>query len=371
MKLKFKYSLFLLLFSAQMLPSCVETFVMDPHEEKQIVVNCILKAYSRYHRREETQTMDLLFLKGKSEKEIVPITDAKAYLIHGTDTVCYFKHVEGTVWETDRAIVIFEEDSYILGVEVQGFEKIKARTSTPSSPPFSSYETFHYGNRFHTRKEDSFKLWFFPHKDEDHKESFEYIATDHLYADDFNITGKRLSEFGYEGDERVWEILRNAGKLSYYMTLFPNRPLHKEFLRIDHPKNYDNPYNEYEVIPDSGIGDSFYFYCGPFDCHIDMNKTKEASDGTICYKVGSNGHLHIYSLSDEYDTYLKEVYLKLGKLENDLTAVYSIENLYTNINGGIGIFGSYSTWGDPKELEAHDLYLRLPWISNQSKSLYP
>jgi len=366
MRLKYK-SFFLLLFLAQALQSCVESFVMDPHEEKQIVVNCILKVSpSNYSSdiRKEKQTMDLMFLKGKSENELVPITAAKAYLIHGTDTVCYFKHVEGAVWETDRTIEILEEDHYILGIEVQGFEKIKAHTITPSEPMYKPYRSYYRAPVYSPLVEDSYKLWVFAHKDEDHKESFEYFVTDHQYADDFNITSKRFSDFGYEGDERVWKWMGETESLFRLMSTYPNLPLHKDFLRIDHPKDYKNPNknpNADIVVVEPPYCDPFFLYCGPYNCNVDFANTKEFADGTIGYKVEPNGHLHVYSLSDEYDAYLKEVYLKLGKLDNDLTAIYSEENLYTNIEGGIGIFGSYCTWENPAMMaEEYELYIPLP-----------
>ena len=47
------------------------------------------------------------------------------------------------------------------------------------------------------------------------------------------------------------------------------------------------------------------------------------------------------TVSDEYDRYLKEVTsYEMRHQEGDLTVLYERENVYSNILGGMGIFGA-------------------------------
>ena len=55
--------------------ACVETIVMDSGEEDlPVMVNCIMNTDLK------VQTLYLQFVKGKSQKEYIPITEAKVYV---------------------------------------------------------------------------------------------------------------------------------------------------------------------------------------------------------------------------------------------------------------------------------------------------
>ena len=47
-------------------------------------------------------------------------------------------------------------------------------------------------------------------------------------------------------------------------------------------------------------------------------------------------------MSDEYDLYLKDVaeYELLNEIGTDMVGIYGNTNVYTNIQGGTGIFGA-------------------------------
>jgi hypothetical protein len=49
-------------------------------------------------------------------------------------------------------------------------------------------------------------------------------------------------------------------------------------------------------------------------------------------------------VSDEYDEYLRSVYIKNSKTKHDFTSIYSTESVYSNIEGGVGIFGSETNY---------------------------
>ena len=65
------------------LTGCVETIVMDPQEkDRPVAVNCILQGENRayelwdYTPTPLTQSLTLRYVKGKTEKEYIPVEDA-------------------------------------------------------------------------------------------------------------------------------------------------------------------------------------------------------------------------------------------------------------------------------------------------------
>ncbi|MBR5100752.1 MAG: DUF4249 family protein [Bacteroidales bacterium] len=60
------------------------------------------------------------------------------------------------------------------------------------------------------------------------------------------------------------------------------------------------------------------------------------------FTTGHAGYVNFKFVSDEYDHYLKEVaeYELLHDISTDIVGIYSNTNIYTNIQGGTGIFGA-------------------------------
>ena len=52
-------------------------------------------------------------------------------------------------------------------------------------------------------------------------------------------------------------------------------------------------------------------------------------------------HFDVYSVCNDYDQYLRDVYTRKGKMGHDLTVLYSAVNVYSNVTNGQGIVGSY------------------------------
>lgn len=48
--------------------------------------------------------------------------------------------------------------------------------------------------------------------------------------------------------------------------------------------------------------------------------------------------------SKDYDAYLRDaIYFKRLSESSDLSSIYNRENIFSNIHGGLGIFGAYTT----------------------------
>ena len=295
---------------------------MDPGEDLPVMVNCLLNP------DKPIQTLYLSYVKGKSKKEYLPIPDAKVYISFVYNStipgIIEFHHVGGEEWETreDPFAKVHPSGEYCLTVEIPGREVIKATTTIPHKysphlfPSFSLGDTFDYlmpgvalehGNK----QIKTSPCWVFASKgkhfkDDPSLEHYSFLATDHPYADDFNINGLRLSDLEIQEEktgkyELAWRAFNNMQRL------MPDLPLHEDFIRIDH---LDTNY--------------FHLLAGPL-----------AFTGIPFYD-----HYDFLFVSEEYDKYLRDVYTSNSKLESDFTMIYSTNNHYSNISGGIGIFGS-------------------------------
>lgn len=329
------------------LTSCVETIVMDPHEENlPVVVNYIMRCNPEdsYMIRRYQQKLHLYYAKGKSQKDYQPVENADVYVLNEiSDTTCKFTRTSGTLWE---GLGGFRPGhSYTLIINIPGRKSISSSIVTPH--PFgvvSGYGTMGIlGGSGSSSEASAFpdndhahKLWIFAHRgihkdDESDDDAFEYFMTDNPYADDFNVTGEKYSDLKIEGTpgERyrlfwLWFKKRQA--------MMPDIPIHSKCLRIDLPANYRNGKSEKERA-EGGFAqayDDFLLMCGPLEC-----PTEES-----IYQTRTE-HYDVYSVSEEYDRLLRELYLKDGLRHHDLTSVYSTDNVNSNIKNGLGIFGAY------------------------------
>ena len=141
------------------------------------------------------------------------------------------------------------------------------------------------------------------------------ICTDNEFVDNFNLTGgtyiPETSDTDYYGRELPSELYPYLSGAS----------LHRKYLRIK-----KNDSNKDFLI--SGYFDGPYYYYlkwpyGPREPYED------------------EGYLVFLSVSDDYDRYLREAVVKVSEAGlSDITMIFSRENIFTNINGGVGIFGA-------------------------------
>ena len=238
-----------------------------------------------------------------------------------------FHYVDGNRWESDKVFPIEGGKHYRLTVEIPGREPLQAETTCPVAyrPAYftdlhevhsmDDHSMYYQIEQFPTDKSHikTSPVWVFAkgiHKTlESCDEYYPYIVTDHPYADDFNINGHKFSELSFEGDfdghcmAISWPAFHNMRRM------MPELPLHDQFVRIEHLDT-----------------SRFHMLAGPIEYP----------------KVGEpyQDHLVFSFVSDEYDEYLRSVYVKNRKLDHDITRIYSTEGVYSNIEGGVGIFGS-------------------------------
>ena len=320
------------------LSSCIRDVIMDAKEKPQVVVVCVLSD-------EPVQTLQLSFTKGASLAEAPALTDAVAMLYDGTKAVGEFKRGSDGIWRLEYAAI--PGDTYRLEVQVPGYDLIYAEQMMPAEQayvevhyfcnlsgyvePWSGwvtendpagdwtyrrwpedeeqpgYETFYLS-------ESASSIWICAmnyNEETASHEVAEYICTD-AEADNINITDEvyhplkkevpnpyKLSE--YHGD--LAETFYNAHKMELYPTL-AGKPLYKSYVCI--PK-----------------GRHVFSLSGSFEGFND------------------NGYILFTTISADYEKYMMEAsnYQQI-MASSDISTIYLRDNLFTNISGGVGIFGA-------------------------------
>ena len=168
-----------------------------------------------------------------------------------------------------------------------------------------------------------------------------YLATNHLEVDNFNVTKLR-----YRFDDYA-SISGNALRDRYDRETFPRYDglaMHDGFLRIVQTEGYDNSLKDvYQVsIPPFSGADQFL----PIEAANQFFTVVGSYASTVFDKNVSPDDaypmLFFSTVSEEYDRFLKYVYEKGIKIQEDLiSSIYSdSRDLPGNIEGGYGIFGS-------------------------------
>lgn len=349
--------LYVLLFAAlsPLMVSCVDSIVFDTREERKPVVHCVLI-------NDSTQTMELFWSKMMGESECLPITEADAYILrmgdYGEilDTSCRFQHFGGRTYKSSffptrrqkyQLIVVLPggdtlraqttmPDDYILHVREISRNDAKVKSSysycilarRPGIPPLYKYidpleasYVWIQGRTTHGRlypETHTFLYWW-----EDTTGQFaDHLATDHLNVDDFNVTGKVVSDL-----KCLYDLEWYPEWDDWRLVLCPDLPLHKKILRIVHPVNYSNG------LTDEELKSSPFVSTSDFTLSVELDETR-VNGGHLSVPVMGN------FVSYEYDRYLKNVYTRHFNEDNFVVSVYDTDNIYSNISGGVGIFGA-------------------------------
>ena len=307
--------------------SCVRDVTLDAMDKPTVAVECVLTNSS-------PQTLRLAFTKGASQAEASPLFSAKASLIDLSEgqSIGVFQRGEDGVWTLDYAAV--PEHNYRLEINVPDYELIWAEQTMPALSGIScNSHIYHFyddsiyqanypnfcGTVFYASSLPNY-TWIYGMNYNEETKSFEIadeICTDYEYVDNFNLTGNMYTpetgvtyNLGYECDGELYPSL--AGK-----------SIHRRFLRLEKQVSYE--WDESGFVISGNFKGDYYYY---------LDKAKRERSET-------EGYLESISVTDDYDRYLREAIAYQLKQESaDLSTIYQSENIYTNINGGIGIFGA-------------------------------
>ena len=325
---------------------CVETIIMESNEKDlPVAVNCILRgennAYEQgdYSPYPQTQSLTLRYVRGKSDKAYTPVLNAIVYIKYNSDSsqkeeILRFSYVENGRWESERPIVIEPGTEYSLHVEIPGRNDISAQTVSPPAVfvlwnntlgiQSSEEEFFLHNFRFYGAGTalNSYAAWIYAQEySSDGWTDLDYIVTNNPYADDFNINTLKYSDLDISGDSKDM----NDYYLSYYYegakALATNLPVHDKFVRVYNLES-----------------DNFSFIQGGPIWYLNLESNDFYGRGRYL-DYSSFYRCLCHFLSKDLDEYLRNVYIYEHSLDHYLTAIYSNPKTYSNIQGGIGIFG--------------------------------
>ena len=310
--------------------SCVEKIVLDPMEEMPVVVNCVLMT------ERTAQELDLYYAKRPSETAYVPITDAKVVVRDASGNSYPFQW-NGERWTSD--FVPAYKTRYVLEIETRDGKKLSAETTVPDDyllvpfpyfekpkptmlrQGFFQYRTFYFARPIGVSKFEPYS-----------GELYAWItcgarlSTDHIDVDIFNlIPGKS------------WDLILHPyfdQVKVYYDTYIEKLPLYQGFLRIHQRDSFTGSVPE-SLLYDGRLG------VEPSNLFIlisDPELTELNEDGTpVMFKY------RVRFVSPEYDRFLKDLITNKWIHEDELAQLYSMEPVYSNIAGGLGIFGAEVT----------------------------
>lgn len=387
---------FPILFTLFLAVSCVEPIVMDPLEEMPVVVQCVLQREGYGYGPMEAgmekpvQYLDLFYARRPSETQGRVIDDAKvvvkgggashSFQWNGARWECAFLPEFGAAYElavtlTDgtvlRASTTFPDclqlqniclHNSITDIPYNGRYWFIRQVNQTDSPVTSTGKKVH-DIRMKIYEGDCF-LWVDCFQGGGR---IERLCSDHKGTDDFNVIPgswrdlesaagyQRLmeAEAGFFGSEsvRAEDGFSDPMPWKSFVGHCSDLPLHARFLRIHHPAGYD-----------SGLGRDILYegqYTAPLpyimhqdeegntynmtDVWIEIEPsclfTLEADAHIVWAWLDDVARFQPHFLSAEYDHYLRDILNNNFVHAEEFAQIYSSEDVYTNIQGGVGIFG--------------------------------
>ena len=384
MKIK---STILLLFSALFLCGCTEKIVMEPEERARIAVaECVIDS------EKKVQTVNLYYSAYVSEAECPKVEEAEVRITFALDTTytidligdekydvfvdidtsgCYeFVKVAEGVWQAEFEPIEFAR--YNLEVTIPGEDSITILTATMKCPP-KAYIYHPYSwlvNNPHATAASyqivtgkDCKMWVYglDYNPETLEYSVaEYIYTNHINADNFNITGvtkenikefKRpenfdwyddylksdinvssfarpcfLFEWNFDYGEEILLPLED-GRIRRFHDIWPNDlryDFHDRYLRLNHSGNRGN----------NGLWkrNDIYYENQYFTVVVNFKPYKYHYSHPL-------SHLVFETVSDDLDEYFTDLII-MEQSTSDITMVWGRYSIHSNIKNGKGIFGA-------------------------------
>lgn len=346
--------------------SCVRDLEMNSGENPAIAIECVLQD-------ETPQTLSLIYTRTGRHEASVPITDAGVTLLDKTSgTSCgAFTHSVDRTWTLDYAAVPGHE--YRLEVKVPGHDLIYAEDIMPepldlksinANAPYSSMRIIaeKYGDGFignvYWIKELPQYTWLCAlnyNRETGKHEIAENICTDYPWIDNFNLTGNSYAAPPPSDEEYrfTWNGITYAGYYRRFEYPFlDGMAMHRRFLRLRAPS--EEEWKEY-----ISCHKEEYFDYGKHLFTVNGSFSGDFYDGSSKSDPGKLGYVLSMSVSENYDAYLRDA-MRIQQMQEstDMSTLYVRDNLYSNIVGGIGIFGAsikriqaWSRWSNQETVE--------------------
>ena len=389
--MKTKSTIFLLFF-ALLLWGCMEEIVMDPGE-RTVVVECVID------NEDKVQTVNLSYSATVSDKTYPKVEEAVVRMSFALDTFytdfedghtvivdtsgCHeFVKVADGVWQAEFDPIEYAQ--YTLEVEVSGYDRITATTVFPPKMSVGigfalSYSVYTYDNR---------NIWIYGldyNPSTLQYETADYIYSSDRYVDNFNlteVTKDDIEEFRWPENGLYWkDLVYKEPVEGFHVTTFFSPGYYVFLWGLDWTYNWnvgmglDVGYGDdlmavHDVPWPNDYGYNFHdryirweyrggAYPGTllkkhFGLRDPANiKIEEVYVGSIWIAVNFKPYryyaphplsrLVFDSVSEELDRYYKDV-ITFEQMQQqpftDLTELWDRFEVYSNIEGGEGIFGA-------------------------------
>ncbi len=346
---------------ALMLPTlwligCIEDVSLDTGEAPKVVVNCLLT-------EGDVQTMELFYTSEARDGARRPVTDAEVILSSFDEEVSRFHYDSGCVWsarftpkhcklyklkvitggDTLSAQTRFPDDVDVAAyrksrysdsshIHVYQFVSYELRyiSDTIFHYSWTTYEQIEFAVRYGKSYPSACKMWVFPRNlgRGDHER---YIGTTHPLADNFNLSPLFVPDLPCFSRDSILTMEPNTVRkvLEWYPVIYPGLHLHDGFVRIPIPANYKLNKSQKELT------DTPIYSPRAFVLVRDFPTTFQFQ---YAY---ANAIYDFYFLSNEADSYFKDVYSRKINKDN-FVFEYETDNICSNIEGGgLGVFGAF------------------------------
>ncbi len=350
----------LVLILAIVLSGCVRDTTLDPGVERKVVVEFVLT-------EDSVQNLYLFLTKEPGELAAPAIQDAEIKFINvsnRSESEHLFAKVADNQWSLDYSGI--PGDEYRLEVKVDGYDLVWAEQKMPEKMKLVRAATeavinpqpllpyMKYGAYYNIDFIPDYLMIRGTKRDKETGEFIpvEELCTDYPGVEEINVTGRfydgnpkwrtgigwHWSEIGWEGADYVYHDSPVDGDDGVWTYMFPNligSNLHEGFLLI---RRVDDNHAGLEKLYDFPIGESFHGKAFCISGSFYMNQAYPSSDYT---QVLFHEYLIASSLSPDYGLFLKDAWqFKKTHEGGDLSSIYLRDNIYSNIQGGLGIFGA-------------------------------
>lgn len=273
---------------------------------------------------------------------------------------------------------------YAFGYEVREAKNVWSINKHPVPDPRAGDFKYVNGEKvqfrdYRTVYKDSCKIWIYPHVEAERdsiypgipknagweilhlypefydfyghsKPYVKYVATDHQYVDDFNLTPGTVRDMKWCN---IDDYAHMRLKRQWPLWACPDLPLHDSFLRIAHPANFVNRKYQYELNDEQSTGiqkvKNYFYILADCSKSFGYHYTISAFHDTLSWVVEA------HFVSEEYDSYLKDVYTSKDSVDDFILSAYDAKHISSNVNGGYGIFGAdYVTWAQQEPIGYRD-----------------
>lgn len=336
---------------------CVKDTTLDAGVERKVVVEFVLT-------EDSVQNLYLSLTGQPGEKSAPAVQEAEIKLIDETrkSEMTQFVKVKENQWSLEYAGL--PGHRYRLEIKVNGYDAVWAEQQMPEKtelikagfeqvaylPDYAGYGSFYYIDNIPDYllvrgiKRDKETGGFIPVED---------LCTDYPGVEDINATGElydgnpkwRTGMPGHFTETGDWVKSEVAyydrpvdGLDGVWTYLFHNligKELHNGFLLIS---RVDDNHAGLDRLYDFSTAEGLYSGKGFCISGSFYNSTLKYDDaGNLDY----DQYLVVSSLSKDYGQFLKDAY-QLRKIHesDDLSTIYLRDNIYSNIQGGLGIFGA-------------------------------